>query len=258
MTQTHTSSPPRIALVTGGGRGIGRSSIEKLAERGIDCIVVYRDNAAAARDAVASVERSGRTARPLRLDVADLSSFPAFVAELREILARTWSRDSFDVLVHNAGTGGHSPIGDVTEAQFDELLAVHLKGPLFLTQQLLPVLADGARIIQISTGLTRYTYPGQTVYAAMKGGFEIVMRYLARELAGRGITANTVAPGGIVTEFGGGFMQDATVQAQVAAQTPLGRVGRPDDIADIVAALASGDLRWATGQRIEATGGYCL
>ncbi len=253
-----TRSSTRIALVTGGSRGIGRSSIEKLADRGIDCIITYRDNPAAAHETAAELERRGRSGRLLRLDVADLASFPAFVGDLRDLLATTWARDSFDVLVHNAGTGGHAPLGDVTEAQFDELLAVHFKGPFFLTQQLLPLLATGGRIIQISTGLTRYTYPGQAAYAAMKGGFEVVMRYLARELGARGITANTVAPGGIATDFGGGIMKDAGVQAHVVAQTPLGRVGTAEDIADIVAALASGELRWVTGQRLEATGGYAL
>jgi NAD(P)-dependent dehydrogenase (short-subunit alcohol dehydrogenase family) len=266
MTQTSFPSPsaspppsgPAIALVTGGGRGIGRSAALRLADRGIDAIVTYREDAAAARGVIADLERRGRAGVALPLDVARSDAFPAFADGLRAELARRWSRDSFDVLVHNAGIGGHAPIGDVTEAQFHALFDVHLKGPFFLTQRLLPLLASGGRIIHISTGLTRYTYPGQAVYAAMKGGFEVLTRYLARELGARGITVNTVAPGGIVTDFGGGIMRDPALQAHVVAQTPLARVGEPDDIGRVVAALASGELRWITGQRIEATGGYGL
>jgi NAD(P)-dependent dehydrogenase (short-subunit alcohol dehydrogenase family) len=180
----------------------------RLADRGIDAIVTYRDDASAAGAVVAELERRGRIGVALPLDVARTGGFTAFVARLRAELARAWQRESFDILVNNAGTGAHAPIAEVTEAQFQDLFEVHLKGPFFLTQHLLPLLAPGGRIIQVSTGLTRYTFPGQAVYAAMKGGFEVVTRYLARELGARGITANTVAPGGIVTDFAGGVMRD--------------------------------------------------
>jgi NAD(P)-dependent dehydrogenase (short-subunit alcohol dehydrogenase family) len=259
MAQTSAPVPsPRIAVVTGGGRGLGRSAAHRLAERGVDVIVTYREDAAAAHSVVAEIERAGRRGVALQLDVARVAAFPAFVATLRAELARVWSRESFEILVHNAGTGGYTPIGEVSEAQFQELFDVHLKGPFFLTQQLLPLIAHGGRIIQISSGLTRYTYPGQGVYAAMKGGFEVITRYLARELGARGITANSVAPGATATDFAGGMMRDPGLQAHVAAQTPLGRMGQADDIAGVVAALASDELGWVTGQRVEVNGGYGL
>lgn len=232
----------KLAVVTGGGRGIGRSAALSLAHKGFDLVVTYRQDHAAAQ-AVAD-EVGGRA---LPLDVARLDTFTDFAERVA---------GPVDALVHNGGTGGYGLLADLTPAQFDELIAIHFKGPLFLTQALLPRLARGASIVQISTGLTRYTYAGQLLYASAKAGFETAMRYLALELGARGITANTVAPGGVVTDFGGGYLRDAQLASAVAADTALGRTAQPDDIGAIVAALV--DMRWATGQRIEATGGYRL
>lgn len=236
----------KLAVVTGGSRGIGRSTALALANHGHDVVITYREDAAAARSVVAEIEKVGRHAQAIQLDVGLIEAFDAFAAEI----------PSVDVLVHNAGTGGFVPFGEITQVQFDELLAVHFKGPLFLTQALLPKLVRGSTIIQISSGLTRYTYPGNLAYSAMKGGFEVAMRYLARELGPRGITANIVAPGGVITDFGGGVMRDPALGEYVAANTALGRVAQPDDIAAVVASLV--EMSWATGQRIEATGGYSL
>jgi NAD(P)-dependent dehydrogenase (short-subunit alcohol dehydrogenase family) len=233
----------KLAVITGGGRGIGRSTALALANKGLELVVTYRDDAAAAQSLVKELGRG----RALQLDVTRLDTFAAFAAQLP---------DAIDVLVHNGGGGGHGMLAELTPAQFDELIAVHFKGPLFLTQALLPRLARGASIIQISTGLTRYTYPGQLVYASAKAGFETAMRYLAVELGARGIVANTVAPGGVVTDFAGGYLRDEKIAAAVTADTPLGRTAQPGDIGAIVAALV--EMRWATGQRIEATGGYRL
>ena len=231
----------KLALITGGSRGIGRATAIALARSGFDIAITYRDNAAAAREVTDQIG-----GRAFQLDVARIETFAAFAAELPQI----------DVLVHNAGSGGAALFDQLTTAQFDELLDVHFKGPLFLTQALLPKLARGSTIIQISSGLTRYTYPGSLAYGAMKGGFEVAMRYLARELGPRGITANIVAPGGTITDFGGGVMRDPALGDYIAANTALGRVGQPEDIAQIVAGLAA--MPWATGQRVEATGGDLL
>lgn len=232
----------KLAIVTGGGRGIGRAAAFALAKKNFNVVVTYREDAASAR-AVAA-ETGGKA---LQLDVAKLDSFAAFAAQVP---------DAVDVLVHNGGTGGYGLLPDLTPAQFDEMMAIHFKGPLFLTQALLPKLNRGASIIQISSGLTRYTYPGQVLYGSAKAGFEAAIRYLAAELGPRGITANIVAPGGVVTDFGGGYLREEKLAAAVTAETPLGRTAQPEDIGQIVAALV--DMPWATGQRIEATGGYKL
>jgi NAD(P)-dependent dehydrogenase (short-subunit alcohol dehydrogenase family) len=250
---------PKIALVTGGSRGLGRNTALKLARRGTGVVLTYRSQQAEANAVVAEIQAAGGQAAALQLDVADSASFPAFAARLRETLARVWGAERFHQLVNNAGMGVHAAFADTTQAQFDELVNVHLKGPFFLTQALLPLLADGGRIVNISSGLARFALPGYAAYAAMKGGIEVLTRYQAKELGARGIAVNVVAPGAIETDFGGGRVRDdAQLNAFVASQTALGRVGLPDDIGDVIAALLADDNRWINAQRIEASGGMFL
>ncbi|MFT3718703.1 SDR family NAD(P)-dependent oxidoreductase [Pseudorhodoferax sp.] len=248
-----------IALVTGGSRGLGRSTALALAAQGTDVVLTYQHNAEQATAAVAAIQALGRRAAALPLDVGDSRGFPAFVQRLREALAATWQRERIDFLVNNAGIGIHAPFAQTTEAQFDQLVDIHLKGTFFLTQALLPLIADGGRIVNLSSGLARFTMPGYAAYAAMKGGIEVLSRYMAQELGPRGIRVNVVAPGAIETDFGGGTVRDdAGVNAAIAAQTALGRVGLPDDIGPVVAALLSPGMGWVNGQRIEAAGGIHL
>jgi NAD(P)-dependent dehydrogenase (short-subunit alcohol dehydrogenase family) len=258
-TDMTTASKTRIALVTGGSRGLGRSTVLNLAAQSVDVILTYKSNEAEAQAAVREVEVLGRRAVALPLDVGDSKSFAAFAERVKRVLASTWQRDRFDHLVNNAGVGAHAAFADTTEAQFDLLMNVHLKGTFFLTQALLPLIADGGRIVNTSSGLARFTFAGYSAYAAMKGGVEVLTRYLAKELAPRGIAVNTVAPGAIETDFGGGAVRDnAQLNAQVAGVTALGRVGLPEDIGGAVAALLSEGTRWMTGQRIEVSGGMML
>lgn len=256
LPRTTPTAP--LALITGGGRGLGRSAALALADRGTDVIVTYVADRAAASSVVDAIHDKGRRAIALPLDVSKASTFDGFRDELRHALAHTWSRSHLDFLVNNAGGGGYAPFAETSEAMFDELVDVHVKGPFFLIQKLLPVLADGGRIVNISSGLARYVYPGFSAYSAVKSAVEALTRALAVELGARGITVNAIAPGGIVTDFGGGVMRDPALQQLVAAETPLGRVGQPDDIAGVVASLLAPETRWITGQRIEVTGGYRL
>jgi NAD(P)-dependent dehydrogenase (short-subunit alcohol dehydrogenase family) len=254
-----TTTPTRIALVTGGSRGLGRSAALKLAEQGTDIILTYKSNEAEARAVVQAIEALGRRAVALPLDVGDSRCFAAFAQHVKAALSRTWQRERFDHLVNNAGVGAHASFAETTEEQFDLLYQVHLKGSFFLTQALLPLIEDGGRIVNTSSGLARFTFPGYAAYAAMKGGIEVLTRYMARELAPRGITVNTIAPGAVETDFGGGAVRDdAQLNAQIAGVTTLGRVGLPDDIGGAVAALLSDSNRWITGQRIEVSGGMML
>jgi NAD(P)-dependent dehydrogenase (short-subunit alcohol dehydrogenase family) len=257
---THTSVPaPRIALVTGGSRGLGRSAALQLAAAGLDVILTYRGNAAEAAAVVQAIEQQGRRAVALQLDVGDARGFGDFAAQVRRELAQRWQRERFDVLLNNAGIGAHAPFTDTTEAQLDELYAVHFKGPFLLTQQLLPLLADGGQILNVSSGLTRMTYPGASAYAAMKSAVETLTRYQAKELGERRITVNVIAPGAIETDFGGGRVRDdAVLNQQIAQGTALGRVGLPDDIGELVALAVQPGMHWVTGQRIEASGGQFL
>lgn len=247
-----------IALITGASRGIGKSTALALAARGVDVIATYVSSERDAHDVVAGVRAKGGKAVALRLDVTAVDTFDAFAALVTRQLAEVWSRESFDFLVNNGGSGGFASFADTSEATFDSLVAMHFKGPFFLTQKLLPLLADGGRIVNVSTGVTRYTFPGVSVYAGAKAALEAVTRALAVELGPRRISVNAVAPGGILTDFGGGYLRDAGLQKTVVAETPLGRVGEADDVAGVIASLLSPETRWLTGQRIEVTGGYRL
>jgi NAD(P)-dependent dehydrogenase (short-subunit alcohol dehydrogenase family) len=249
----------RIAVITGASRGLGKSMALHLADRGVDLIITYRSGAKEAREVMAQIEAKGRKAVALPLDVADSRSFVAFAETLKGELRRLWRRDHFDFLVNNAGIGIHASITETTEAQFDELMNTHLKGTFFLTQKLLPLIADGGRILNVSTGLARFTFPGYAAYAAMKGGIEVLTRYMAKELGPRRISVNTIAPGAIETDFGGGAVRDnEQLNKAIAAQTALGRVGSPDDVGGAVAMLLSPETRWINGQRVEVSGGMLL
>ncbi|MEX2693010.1 SDR family oxidoreductase [Rhizobium mongolense] len=250
------SNKSRLALVTGGSRGLGRNTALALAKDGVDVVITYNTRQDDAQDVAREIEGLGRRAAVIRLDTSDVSAFPKFIDTLREILKTTWSRDNIDFLVNNAGIGLAAPIADSSEEIFDRLMAVHLKGVFFLTQSLLPVIADGGRIVNLSSGLTRFSLPGYAAYAMMKGGIEVFTRYLSKELGPRGIAVNTVAPGAIETDFGGGVVRDnAGLNKMIAGQTALGRVGLPDDIGPVIAALLSDGTGWINAQRIEASGG---
>ena len=249
----------KIALITGGSRGLGRNAALHLAAQGVDVIVTYRSQAGEAAAVVAEAERLGARAAALPLDTGEVASFANFAAALRTVLRERWQREHFDFLVNNAGMGVHAAFADTTEAQFDALVNVHFKGVFFLTQTLLPLIADGGRILNVSSGLARFTLPGMSAYAAMKGAIEVLTRYLAKELGARKITANVIAPGAIETDFSGGMVRDnPQMNAAIAAQTALGRVGLPDDIGGAIAALLSEGTGWINGQRIEASGGVQL
>nr|WP_296018695.1 SDR family oxidoreductase [uncultured Acidovorax sp.] len=255
---TLTSSTP-IVLITGGSRGLGRSAALAAAKSGIDVVLTYRQQATEAQAVVAEIEALGQRAVALPLDVGDVASFGAFASQLAQALQSGWQRERFDFLVNNAGMGVHAPFAETTEAQFDALVNVHLKGVFFLTQRLLPLMNDGGRILNLSSGLARFALPGYAAYAAMKGAIEVLSRYLAKELGPRGIAVNVVAPGAIETDFGGGAVRDnAELNAFIAGQTALGRVGVAEDIGPLVAALLQPATRWVNAQRIEASGGMFL
>ncbi|XYD11889.1 SDR family oxidoreductase (plasmid) [Methylobacterium sp. NMS12] len=252
------STSSRIDIVTGGSRGLGRSTVEALARRGVSSIFTYNANAAAAEEVVAAVEAAGARAKALRLDMGETGGFGAFADDVRRILA-DWDADRFDFLVNNAGTSHAGPLGEVTEADFDAAYRVHVKGVFFLTQTLLPLIADGGRIVNVSSGLTRIIYPGRIAYGAMKGAVEVMTRYMAKELGPRRIAVNTVAPGAIQTDFSGGVVRDnPEVNRHIAEVTALGRAGLPDDIGPMVAALLSEANRWVNAQRIEVSGGQAI
>jgi len=248
----------RIALITGGSRGLGRSMALHLAQAGVDILFTYQSNVAAAQEVVARIEALGRRAAALQLDTGDSASFAAFAGQVRATLAG-WDQERFDILVNNAGAGVHASLLEVTEAQFDSIVAMHMKSVVFLTPLLLPLMQDGGRILNVSSGLTRFSLPGYGVYAAAKGAVEVLTRYQAREFAGRGITVNTLAPGAIETDFGGGAVRDnPELNRMVAGMTALGRAGQPDDIGGAAAALLAEGNGWMTGQRIEVSGGMLL
>ena len=248
-----------IALVTGGSRGIGRNVVQSVAGRGTDVIFTYQSNKVAADALVNEVEGMGRRAVALQLDVGDVGTFDAFAGQVRDILGE-WGTDRFQYLVNNAGIGAYATIADTTEAQFDEVMSVDVKGPFFLTQRLLPLISNGGRVVNVTTALTRggVTHPGQATYAMAKGTVEVFTRYLSQELGPRGITVNVVAPGGIATDFMGGAMRDPDMQEMAASITALGRVGQVEDVGGVVASLLSPEMGWVNAQRIEVSGGQNL
>jgi NAD(P)-dependent dehydrogenase (short-subunit alcohol dehydrogenase family) len=257
MTDIPTN-PSRIAIVTGGSRGLGRNTVLNLAKRGIQVIFTYHSNRDEADKVAAAAGEVGASAVALQLDTGNAGSFDAFVAALRPALAG-FGTDRFDYLVNNAGIAHHNSFAETTEAELDHVFNVNFKGVFLLTQKLLPLINDGGRIVNISTGLTRFTTPNSIPYASLKGALEVFTRYLAKELGPRGITVNAVAPGAIATDFSGGVVRDnPAVNKMVADITALGRVGEPDDIGPMIASLLSDDNRWVTGQRIEVSGGMVL
>lgn len=248
----------KIAIITGGSRGLGRNTAINLAKRGVDLIFTWRVNEQEAESLVRECEALGRRAAGFRLDTGEIPSFDGFVEEVRRTL-QSWGRERFDYLVNNAGNSLHVSFTETTEEQFDSIFDVHVKGVYFLTQKLLPLMNDGGRIVNVSSGLARFALPGSSAYGAAKGAVEVLTRYLAKELGPRGITANVVAPGAIQTDFSGGMVRDnPEVNKTVANMTALGRAGLPDDIGPMIAALLSDENRWVNGQRIEVSGGMFL
>jgi NAD(P)-dependent dehydrogenase (short-subunit alcohol dehydrogenase family) len=249
----------KIALVTGGNRGLGRADALHLAAAGVDVVITYRTSLTEAQAVVSAITDLGRPAVALQLDTSDVTSFDDFAEQLRSTLQEQWGRTDFDYLVNNAGTSLTAPFAQTTEKDFDQLVNVHFKGVFFLTQTLLPLLADGGAIVNVSTGLTRFTVAGQAAYAAMKGAVEVLTRYQAVELGARGIRVNAIAPGATATDFSGGMVRDnEQVRAHVTSQVALGRIGEPDDIGAAVTALLSDGNRWMTAQRLEVSGGQSL
>ncbi|MBT9300809.1 MULTISPECIES: SDR family NAD(P)-dependent oxidoreductase [Pseudomonas] len=246
----------KIALITGASRGLGKSTALHLAAQGIDIIGTYYSKADEAQAVVAQIEQLGGRAAMLQLDVSKSATFDGFIGEIGRTLKDVFAQEQFDFLINNAGVGTHASFVETSEEQFDQMVAIHLKGPFFLTQKLLPLIVDGGRIINISSGLARFSLPGYAAYASMKGAVEVLTRYQAKELGARGISVNTLAPGAIETDFGGGAVRDnADINAFVAGNTALGRVGLPDDIGGAISTLLADGSKWINGQRIEASGG---
>ncbi|HEY8934882.1 MAG TPA: SDR family oxidoreductase [Cyclobacteriaceae bacterium] len=249
----------KIALVTGGSRGLGKNMILSLAQKGLDVVLTYNSKKDEALAVVKEVEKLGRRAVALQLNVSDIKNFDPFFESLKSSLKETFQRDKIDYLINNAGNGVHAAFAETTEEQFDILLNTHFKGGFFLTQKALSHMADGGGIINISSGLARFSFPGYSAYASMKGAVETLTKYQAKELGSRGIRVNVVAPGAIETDFGGGRVRDdADLNKQVASLTALGRVGLPDDIGGVVAFLCTDDAKWINAQRIEVSGGMLL
>ncbi len=251
-------SEGKIAIITGGSRGLGRNTVMHLAQRGVRSIFTYNANQAEADKVVAETGEMGSTSVALQLNTGNVSAFDPFVLEVQKALGEMGAQ-RFDYLVNNAGTSHHNSIEKTTEEELDSLYNVHFKGVFFLTQKLLPLMNDGGRIVNVSSGLTRFSFPGSASYASMKGAVEVLTRYLAKELGPRGIAVNTVAPGAIQTDFSGGMVRDnPAVNKMVSEATALGRPGLPDDIGPMIASLLSEDNRWVNGQRIEVAGGMSL
>jgi NAD(P)-dependent dehydrogenase (short-subunit alcohol dehydrogenase family) len=249
----------KIALITGGSRGLGKSMALHLAQKGHDVIITYQHSKAEAQSVVDEIVQGGQKAALLQLDIAQTKTFPLFLEALKALLTSQWNTTRFDILINNAGIGINTPFMETTEEQFDTLMNIHLKGTFFFIQTMLPILNDGGRILNISTGLARFTMPGFAAYAMMKGGIEVLTRYLAFELGKRNITVNVLAPGAIATDFGGGVVRDnENANAYIASQIALGRVGLADDIGAAVSMLVSDDAHWINGERIEVSGGMRL
>jgi NAD(P)-dependent dehydrogenase (short-subunit alcohol dehydrogenase family) len=245
-----------IVIITGGSRGLGASAAMQCARNGMGVILTYNSNPDAAAGVVGAIEAEGGKAVALHLDVGDSATFPAFREQVCGVLQARWGRDTFDALVNNAGYGLYNPIATVTEQEFDGLFRVHLKGPFFLTQTLLPLIADGGHIVNVASATSRVATAGVAPYASFKGGLQVLTRYMAKEFGDRRIRANSIAPGAIRTDLGGG-LTDA-FEAMLAGQTALGRVGEPDDIGCMIASLLSDDNRWINAQNIEVAGGYII
>ena len=246
----------RIVIITGGSRGIGAATAKACAASGMGVIMTYNSNPNSASDVVDTIARSGGMAVAVKLDVADTRSFPAFVEEVRTVLQTTWEQTEFEYLVNNAGYGLFKSIATVTEAEFDGLFDVHLKGPFFLTQVLLPLIADGGQIVNMTSATTRVTTAGVAPYASFKGGLEVLSRYMAKEFGDRRIRVNSISPGPIRTELGGGLNEE--FENLLAGQTALGRVGEPEDVADAIVSLLSDDNRWINAQSLEVAGGFVI
>ncbi|PRD48551.1 SDR family NAD(P)-dependent oxidoreductase [Sphingobacterium haloxyli] len=246
----------KIAFVTGGSRGLGKDMALRIAEKGLDVVLTYKSNKEEAAKVVEAIEAKGQRAFAVQLDTSKTDSFDSVIAEIRNTLKEKRGQETVDFLVNNAGIGVVNPITETTEEQFDTLSDIHLKGVFFLTQKLIPLLNQGGGIINISSGLARFSMPGYAAYAMMKGGIEVFSRYLAKELGSKGIRANTIAPGAIETDFGGGAVRDNEQFNQaVASITALGRAGLPEDIGGVVAFLCTEDACWVNAQRIEVSGG---
>ncbi|MCS4165426.1 SDR family NAD(P)-dependent oxidoreductase [Sphingobacterium sp. BIGb0116] len=249
----------KIALVTGGSRGLGRNMAINLAKKGIDVILTYNSNREEADHVVSHIQSLGQKATAFQLDAGNVQSFDLFIERVTQHIKQETGQPNFDFLINNAGTALYAPFMETTEEQFDIAYNIHYKGVFFLTQKVLPYLNDGGRIINISSGLARFAFPGSSAYGSMKGAIEVLTRYLAKELGPRGIAANVVAPGAIETDFGGGHVRDnKETNAHIAAVTALGRAGVPEDIGGVVAFLCTEDARWINGQRIEVSGGMNL
>ncbi|MCX2682030.1 SDR family oxidoreductase [Galbibacter sp. EGI 63066] len=249
----------KIALITGGSRGLGKDMALNIAKLGHDVVITYHSNKTAAQEVVAEIEKTGQKAKAFQLDTSDITKFNAFFEVLSSYLNEVNGSPNFDFLINNAGTGIYTPFTETTEEQFDEMFNIHLKGVYFLTQKALNYLNDGGRIINISSGLARFTFPNSSAYASMKGAVEVFTRYLAKELGHRGIAANVIAPGAIATDFGGGENKNNEQKRKaLTSVTALGRVGEPEDIGGVVAFLCTEDAKWINGQRIEVSGGVLL
>jgi NAD(P)-dependent dehydrogenase (short-subunit alcohol dehydrogenase family) len=246
----------KIALVTGGSRGLGRNSAIALSRKGFDVIVTYHSRKEEAKLVVKEIEANGQKAAALQFDAGDIATFELFASRFTDVLKEKWNTEHFDVLINNAGFGVYAPLADTTEEQFDSLVNVHLKGVFFLTQKLISRISDHGRIINVSTGLTRFALEGYGAYAAMKGAIEVLTRYMAKEWGSRGIRVNAIAPGAIATDFQGGAVRDNQgLKDFIGSQTALGRVGEADDIGGLVASLCTDEMGWVNAQRIEASGG---
>lgn len=249
----------KIALVTGGSRGLGKNIALHLAQKGINVILTYNSKKEEALAVVAEIEKTGCKAAALQLNTGEVKSFDIFFEEVKKVLKNTFNADRFDFLINNAGVGIYNSFAETTEEQFDTLMNIHFKGVFFLTQKTLPLIHDGGRIVNLSTGLARFSMPGYSAYASMKGAMETLTKYQAKELGARGIAVNIVAPGAIETDFGGGRLRDdANLNQHVAGITALGRAGLPDDIGGVVAFLCTDDAKWINAQRIEVSGGMNL
>ncbi|NMM45647.1 SDR family oxidoreductase [Rhodospirillaceae bacterium KN72] len=249
----------KIALITGGSRGLGQNAALHLADKGVDIVLTYRNAKDAADATVAEIEARGGKAVALQLDTTDTSAFSRFASTLASVLDDTWGRSDIDFLVNNAGSGILKPFPDTTEGDLDRMYSEHVKGPYLLTQRLLPMIADGGRILNVSSGLARFAYAGYSAYGGMKGAIEVITRYMAAELAPRGIAVNVIAPGAIETDFGGGVVRDIPdINKAVASSIAMGRAGLPDDIGEAVAGILTGMSQWMTAQRIEVSGGQNL